>query len=346
MLVLLNESPYAAGLYSGHTRDRRYQHTLVVKASFQFALDGNLALLPSQPPVVLADSHHDDATCSSLAQASEIAPFKQGAEFYLFGTAHAPTQTDISMHVSMSLQTAQQRCHKQLLVMGEHEWEKGLLGNRRGHAKPLGSLPLQYEYAYGGCHEDSEQLDDRNPAGRGFNPRGSGLHDRRAPRIEYPEQLALNPFKQVPPAGFGPLPVFWQPRRDRFGTPDKNPLNDSGCGWGTDARPNLHNAAPDDQQWPVPLTGGETLTLEGFFADHTKPVVITLPTLAPEIYLLASSQPGSQTERLSATVDTLVIDTDTRQLSLIARVGIARSPLANTAHIYLPDPDKKQEAQG
>ena len=346
MLALLNESAYAAGLYCGHTTDRRFQHTLVVKASYRFTLKGAVALLDTQPEIVAADRHHGDPASSSLAQASEIAPFKQGAEFYLFGTAHAPTATQISMQVSAALHTAQHRCHKQLLVMGEHEWEKGLLGSRRGHARPLGSLPLLYEYAYGGGHAASEQQDERNPAGRGFNPPWKGLSDARAPRIEYPDQLALNPGKCVPPAGFGPLPVFWQPRRERFGTPDTDPLNGSGCGWGPDASPNLHNTAPDDQQWPTLLQGGEILTLEGFFSDCPKPVVITLPTLAPDIYLLESGQPGSHPQRLTAMVDTLVIDTDARQLSLIARAGIVRSPLASTAHIYLPAPDKSKEAQG
>ena len=346
MLILLNESGYAAGLYSGHTPDRRFQHTLVIKTSYQFTLGGDLTWLETQPEIALADRHHGDPASSSLAQASEIAPFKQGAEFYLFGTAHAPSTTQISMQVSVTLQNAQQCRHKQLLVMGEHEWKRGLLGSHRGGARPLGSLPLQYEYAYGGRHAASEQQDDRNPAGRGFNPPWKGLSDPRAPRIEYPDQLALDPGKCVPPAGFGPLPVFWQPRRGRFGTPDTDPLNGSGCGWGPDASPNLHNAAPDDQQWPTPLQGGETLTLEGFFSGCAKPVVITLPTLAPDVYLLESGQPGSHPQRLTARVDTLVIDTDARQLSLVARAGIVRSPLASSAHVYLPSPNQSKEAQG
>lgn len=319
MLELINETGAGAVLVPGWDLGGHAQSVLVARLTLNFDLQGGLTVAQEQPLPLLGDSHCGKPMESSLAEANEIGAFKQGGEYYLHG--HAYTHNGEQNRTRVSVEIHQQGVvhRKQLVALGEHGWEKGLVGVRRGEPAPFSSLPLRYENAYGGSHEKSGQREKRNPGGRGFNPSGWALLDSRAPQIEYAGQSALSPSRPCPVAGFGPLPVSWAPRQARFGTPSPMPLDAQGCPWGQDAEPTLNHCAPEDQWLSDFFTGMERLTLQGFFADHADPVALSLPRWRPFAQLIRR---GHAPQALHTECDTLVIDTEQRSLSLIARTLI------------------------
>ena len=318
MFELVNGTDAKVALVQGWSLDGRVQSVAIAKLTLQFDLQGNL-FMAEQEEVVLADEHYGDPRDSSLRRANEAVPFKQGAEYYLHGHACAPDGEQVSHQVSVSLEQNGLARTKQLAVLGEHQWQKGLLGHRRTEPLPFSRLPLRYELAFGGAHPEKGQREKRNPVGRGFNPSGWSLKDTRAPQIEYLGQAQLSPSRDAPVAGFAPLPSFWAPRQGRYGELSRQPLDNQGCPWNQDAHPALHHCAPEDQWLAAPLTGGEKLVLQGFFSGSEKPVELVLPTWRPQVLLVRR---GHRAERIELCCDTLKIDTDRQTLSLIARAAV------------------------
>ncbi len=321
MFELVNETDAAAALVPGWTLDGKARQVVVAKLTLQFDLQGRLSMT-GQEEVVLADEHYGDPVATSLKHASEAASFKQGAEYYLQGHACAPGGEQTSHQVVVSLEQNGLARTKQLAVLGEHYWQKGLMGRRRSAPQLFSRLPLRYEMAFGGAHPEKGQREKRNPVGRGFNPSGWSLQDSRAPQIEYLGQAQLSPSRNTAVAGFAPLPSFWAPRQGRYGELSRQPLDNHGCPWGKGAHPALHHCAPEDQWLTDSLTGGEQLQLQGFFAAADHPVRMTLPAWCPQVLLVRR---GHRPERIALSCDTLKIDTDQQTLSLIARAAVCPS---------------------
>lgn len=319
MFELVNETDAAAALVSGWTLKGEHQQVVIAKLTLKFDLDGQLTMT-SQLPVQLADEHYGDARDTSLKLASDAAPFKQGGEYYLHGHACVPGDERGAHQVAVSLKQNGITRSKQLVVLGEHDWQKGLLGYRRGEPQPFSRLPLRYELAFGGSQMRTGQREKRNPVGRGFNPSGWSLQDSRAPQIEYAGQAQLSPSRETAVAGFAPLPSFWAPRHARFGELSDNPLDNQGCPWGGGAHPALHHCAPEDQWLPESFAGGEQLVLQGFFSDSDNPVELVLPRWSPRVLQVRR---GHRPVRHDLSCDTLIIDTDNRTLSLVARASLS-----------------------
>ncbi|MDX1804747.1 MAG: DUF2169 domain-containing protein [Alcanivorax sp.] len=317
MLELVNDSGVGAVLVPGWDRKRHYQWVLVSRLTLNFSLDGHLTVAQPQPAPLLVDMHYGKPGKTSLKSASEIASFKQGAEYYLSGHARPPAPTS-QARVGVEIRQQQRHYRKTLVALGEHRWQKGVLGAKRSAPEPFERLPLRYEFAYGGSHEKQGRREKRNPVGRGFNPSGWSLLDERAPQLEYAGRAVASPARSAAVAGFAPMPVFWSPRQARFGTPPDDPLAEQGCPWGADASAFVHHCAPQDQWLERPFQGGESITLNGFFGQR-ETVALTLPRWAPQALLIAR---GRAPQRLSSQCDTLVIDTDARQLALVARCPV------------------------
>src|SRR5262249_2144230 len=143
---------------------------------------------------------------------------------------------------------------KKLRVLGDRVWKAGFLGPKLGDPQPFSQMPLIYERTFGGQHGDPPQSDPRNPVGRGFVTRKADLPDTLAPNIE-------DPSDKTRPAGLGPIAPNWSPRCDRAGPYD--------AAWHEQRKPlvpadfddRFFQAAPDDQQVPGYLSGGEEVEL-------------------------------------------------------------------------------------
>lgn len=328
MPVLINESPFSAILLPGWGLDRSFQSTLTVKVTCDFDLSGQLKLAEEQPELVLADSYRGDPATSSLKQTCETVPFKNNAEFYLYGKAY-PQKADATLvTTSTQLQGEGWAVEKTLLVLGDHQWQRGLSGITRSKIANLEPTELHYELAYGGIDEKTSEYFSSNPAGCGYNPSSWRVNDIRAPQIEYEDTFKAHLNRHNRPAGYGPIPPNWLPRATRYGrVPTAQELNRTLCPWGEGVDPRAHHCAPDDQQLPTFLLGGEKLYLKGFFADGVQGVNLQLPNWTSQVHYLKEQAPPTL---LNSVCDTLVIDTEQRQLSLIYRTALPADGLLSS----------------
>jgi len=155
---------------------------------------------------------------------------------------------------------------KTLRVFGDRIWEDGLGGPGLSQPIPFVKMPLVYERAFGGMDLQSEDprehtWERRNPVGTGFAVRSSHLVGQRGPNVEDPRNL-ITSWKQRPqPAGFGPLAREWMPRAAMAGTYDEKWRKERSPLLPEDFNERYYQCAPDDQQTPQLLRGGETVTL-------------------------------------------------------------------------------------
>lgn len=100
MLELSNQSSWVAELYPDwDAKQQQQQLTAIFKISYQFDETGKLTLIEDAPPLIEADQHRGDALTSSLQAVSEIAPFKEGSEIYLYGTVRPDREGLVAMEV-------------------------------------------------------------------------------------------------------------------------------------------------------------------------------------------------------------------------------------------------------
>ena len=322
MLELANQSNWVAGLYPGWDHTQQYQLTTVFKAGFAFDEEGTLTPLPADYEIIAADQHHADPLGTSLAQASEIAPFKQGGEIYLYGSATPDRDNLIAMEVGMGLLFTDGRDWKKILrVYGLRKWQSTKASYIMGPPGFVQAIPLQYEYAFGGANpNDDDDAYAANPIGMGYNSDQRKLLCADLPRIEVGPSFMSSPMQKPVPAGFAPLPVFWEPRRSEIGEPVADAFAQGGCPYDRSAKKSLHNVAPHDQRFNTPFSGGEVLHLRALVANvsHRQSLRIVLPTLQPQLYTIIDNKAAA----LSPLCDTVVVNTDEQTLFMIYRAGI------------------------
>jgi hypothetical protein len=322
VLELANQSNWVAGLYPGWDTAQQYQLTAVFKAGFAFDEQGQLTALPPDYAIIEADEHDVNPLTTSLVQANEIAPSKQGGEIYLYGSATPERDNLIAMEVGMGMLFSDGRDWKKILrVFGKRKWKKTKVNYILGEPGFVEPIPLQYEYAFGGANPNKD--DDAyaaNPIGLGYNSDARKLLCDELPRIEVGPSFMTSPMQKPVPAGFGPLPVFWEPRRSEIGEPVTDPFAQGGCPYDRTAQKSLHNVAPRDQRFAKPFNGGEVLYLRALVpgVSHKKNIQITLPTLQPQLYTIIDNK----AELLSPLCDTVVVNTDAQTLFMIYRAGI------------------------
>jgi hypothetical protein len=186
---------------------------------------------------------------------------------------------------------------RQLAVYGSRYWEKGSFnGWSLTTPEPVTSLPLRYEYAYGGeCRIDLEDpaskqvepkyrltADERrehpdgpdrapvahracemNPVGMGFAEewylKAKKIKRVRAPQIDLPDDPVREFGKTYPTQGLGAITKAWLPRRKLCGTID-DAFIESGKPLPEDFDFAFWNGAHPDLQVPW-LAGNEEITL-------------------------------------------------------------------------------------
>lgn len=335
MLELLNESPWTAGLYAGWGCDRRHQMTLVVKAGYRFDASGTISA-EHGVEIEAADRHYGDPLTSGLEAASDIVPFKAGGELLLSGTAYPPGRTALATRIEVSLVSAAgRRWSKSLRVTGCRRWRRKFFLMLPGDPEPMEPTPIRYEFAYGGMDRARRTLESRNPIGLGFAKYGRVANGQEMARIEKGPAFITKPSEHPAPAGYGPIPAGWQPRRSEAENVDEEALAAGLCPYDLQPSPTMFNCAPPDQRFPVPFEGGEAVTLRGFFPNmNDMPVSFYLPRLRPEAYLSLDGE----LQPVALTCDTVTIDTERSTVSLLWRGAIPwRRAEAKTGWVRLHD---------
>lgn len=339
MLDLDNRTGWGAEIYPGWSREGRLQMTVVIKAAFTYDNQGKLTPLTPPPPIEEADRYRGEPGKSSLAAACESVPFKAGSEVLLAGTLFPPATDRPVAEATLGILFPDARpWEKTVWAFGARRWERGLLAPCIGRPAALAPVPLLYELAYGGSDpRDADAFHGPNPAGKGFSKRGWGMTGMELPQLEAPPTFITGPTTRVAPAGFGPLSPLWEPRVKAFEHYDKQAA-EWGAPFADRALADTYNAAPLDQRFPRPFTGGERLRLKGFHPEpEAREISLLLPRLRPELRLAWEGEDGEQI--LTPVCDTLTIDTDARTLSLLWRCAVPFSlPEPRGGWVFLRNP--------
>ncbi len=322
MLELSNQGPWSAGLYPGFQLNQEFQWTCVIKASFEFDQAGKLTPMPDQLPIEETDQHYGKSLETSLKIANEIAPIKMGSEIYLHGTATPPQTSQKVMEVKLGMKTPDGNGWQKILrIFGQRTWKGMRFAPRASEPENIGRpVPLTYENAYGGIDRETGIEFEANRAGQGFFSDPTKFSDTELPQIEIGPKFIKSPRDQPLPAGYGPLPVFWSPRKNDAGTLDEASARAGLCPFGDDLKPSFYNVAPLDQRFNTNLKGGEIITLTGFLPEipPAKPLELILPELHHDTWKVT----GQNQQKINTKCDTLVIDTDRQIISMIWRAGI------------------------
>lgn len=170
--------------------------------------------------------------------------------------------------------------------MSDAERRRMFRGWRLSEPKAVREVPIRYELAFGGSLTRPQrgsgdmlvEPDERNPIGRGWIDAELTSTDRAmpAPQIEDPDRPIVAPHARPAPAGFGPIPPAWLPRRPLGGTFDAHWKQNVWPNWPADYDFAYHNSSHPDLAYPGFLRGDEKIRLDGLHQDGA-PRTLSLP---------------------------------------------------------------------
>ncbi len=317
---------------------------LVVRATFDFAVDGSvIALSAQQQPIVYGDAYDspdpNDVTRAVVVDDGDLLPYKPGTDILVRGAASSPDGKP-SMEWLASIRVGM--LEKTLRLHGPREFRKTIYGWKLGPTTPVTSVALDYRLAYGGCIDVPAELTadgetatvhfPGNPAGSGWLPRPADYkhlaqrartHVEKwvdaqniiaAPQVEAALAPVNHPHANLMAEGFSATARWWMPRVALQGKYDD--------AWRRTRYPLLpeefssryfQNAAPDMVATPH-LLGDETVTLVGLLAQRCE-------MRLPGWKILVAVKLASGKDLLSMPLlDTLRFDLATRQVSMVWRV--------------------------
>ncbi|MBX3421507.1 MAG: DUF2169 domain-containing protein [Pirellulaceae bacterium] len=256
-MLFRNYTPFPPLQFESRDEKRNDFGVIVLRGTFQIESGKRLRLVQKQEPLVMADEYYGQPGMSSIRLESSIAPYKPKTDILVNATAYSPSgQPEKQWLAGIQFGNIQ----KVIQVTGPRRWEKGFGGWRLTDIEPIKSLPIRYEYAYGGNYrtEDKHELCDENYVGVGFaNPKTT--EPVPCPQI-LPANYGTPEFgKPIPVEGLGVIAPAWKPRRDRAGT--------FNLIWEKTRWPDL----PEDFSFEFYNTASPGLTLPGF-ADGTETV--------------------------------------------------------------------------
>lgn len=293
---------------------------VIVKGTFDIgSANQEVSISQQQIEIFLADKYWGEAGVSSLKYEADIAPTKPGTDVILLGKAWSTSGSIQQLDVSLKAGPL----NKVLRVFGDRYWEKTPTGWNMTQPVPFESMPLVYEYAYGGKTPDTEnneqsEFDMRNPVGKGYVSKKTPATGKEIPlpNIELPDQLISKISHKPTPAGFAAIARNWQPRSLLMGTYDKE--------WDENRNPLLpkdfdsasFSAASSGLCANGFFSGGEQVTIDNMSANGQ--VNFTLPQIAVK----AVSYINKQRNEHDLNMDTVVIETEKRKLAVTWRVAI------------------------
>lgn len=284
---------------------------VIVKATFEHAPgpargpDGTFTLAPEQRRrgIRSADIPWGDPAKSAVRYPTDLCLRKPGTDVIVVAIAHAPNGTPVP---SFEAGAQLGRMQKIVRITGLRLWVNE--GDALTEPRPLTSLAVRYDYAFGGSDDSDETRfveDPRNPVGRGIAAELASLDRRPAPQIEDPTSPIRSARSKPKPAGLGAIGRAWEPRRSLWGTYDAKWTDERAPLLPSDFDDRANLAATPELVSSTPLIGGEegaltNLTLGGG----------SLGFVLPRIRLaLRFRVPGREDESFRPPIDTVVLDT-------------------------------------
>ncbi|VUD46587.1 hypothetical protein TDB9533_00853 [Thalassocella blandensis] len=327
-----NYTDYVANFGPGMLPDGRICLIVVVKATYDFPAEEGLELMLAENQISIYDSDEfiGEPGYSSPLYENDYATLKPRCDVIICNAiAHAP-DNEPAQRVEVGLQIAS--INKTFVVTGPRYWEQSSLGlARASQPEPFTQQKISWEISYGGTDDtayEEEGLSESylpNPVGCGYwyKPTLGKIVNSPIAQTEEKDQPIDKPKARFKPRGFGPIGRNWHPRSDYCGTYDKS--------WEQNTKPFLphdfnalyYQCAPEDQQMNYP-SGGEIITLKNLSPEGG--LQFSIPSFDFPIEVQLSN---GDSEMLDYAIDTVTIDMEKRQLSLVAR---ALKPLKNSIH--------------
>lgn len=254
MWALENFTPFAAERVWVRDAEGVEIWVVAIKGSFRVDPDGCVSVAPDPVDICRAPLFYGDAETSSLRYDTDLVRCRKGTDVILNGHAHAPggeatRRMDVRMRVGALSKT--------LRVFGDRRWHRALSGLKASEPQPFTTMPIRYERAFGG------RLSASNPVGTGMGHRSANFDGMLLPNVENPTALITSWSDRPGPAGFGPIPGHWSPRKEFAGTFDERWMRERQPLLPHDFDDRYYQSAPADQQVPGGLLGGEPVELVG-----------------------------------------------------------------------------------
>ncbi len=343
-------------------------HVVVMRATLDIGDDGSLHPSREQSPIALIDEYFGELNKSSVRSESDIAPFKPKCDVIVNATAYAPNGTpsfgfvvEVKIHAPTrgGGNPGTPIMRKRLVVTAPRSWEAGL-GRRwklKEPVKPIASLPLRYEFAFGGeCRididdPDRNRLDERfrltsqqrgshpdgpdqaplahticpwNPVGLGFVEdwylKVKKIRSLQAPQIDSPEDPVIMVGRSYAPSGFGVITKAWGQRLKLAGTYDSEWLESRWPYLPEDFDMAFWNGANPDMQTDH-LKGDETVALYNLTPEGD--LTFSLPGYLAAIKVRHAD---GNTVYFPSRLDTLLIEPDAMKVILVWRAVFPECP--------------------
>lgn len=286
--------------------------SLIVISKAGFRIGSRWTLLEEQSEPYQADEYYGDPLYSSLKAASAYHLPKKSTDIIIHGKALAPTGHSAR---ALPVQVQVARLCKRAIVYGNRYWDK----NRMSEPELFESLPLLYEYAYGGqiLNEDGEIVDSEMT-----NPVGTGFHNKELiekgelpfPNIENPLQLIQSPHDVVTPTGFGYVAPNWLPRVNYTGTYDENWTQNRAPFFPLDFDKRFYSMASTGLVYPGYLQGGEPVHIKGM--TESGELSFTLPHVGLAAKLTSAAPKSGLDTVLPMDLETIEVNPNELELHL------------------------------
>jgi uncharacterized protein YjbI with pentapeptide repeats len=247
-MKIRNKTGFPFAPLLGRVNFPSYSVTPTVRATFKLTPGETVTPIEEQPQF-----EGDVKGENEVLYPADLVPFKPKADLLLRATCHTPGGRPMT---ACTVKFALDDWSKELAVIGNRTWDKGIVFNKMGEPEEFNTVELTWANAFGG---ENYRL----------NPAGKGRKDGRLPNVEFPDELVKSPGNQPTPAGFGPIAATWKQRSSKLGTYDKKWLKERWPALPRDFDWTYFNAAPDDQQVDFPR-GDETLKLVNMHPDHAE----------------------------------------------------------------------------
>lgn len=327
-MELVNATRMTTGYTMGLEPSGRELLVVVIKGTFVVPKPGEaVRLADEQAPLLMADTFSGAPGFSAPVLEVDFAPRKPACDVLLTGHARAPAGRQVA-RLPVVLQVGP--LQKSFDVVGDRVWRAGVGGISASPPAPFTEMPVSYDRAFGGADRRSADEADHdayapNPVGRGWHKhlKPAWLDGSPLPNTERPGEAVSRPDAAYAPMAFGPLGRGWPARAQHAGTYDDRWLADHFPFLPPDFSDRYYQAAPDDQQTPLPK-GPLEVVLSGFMADGPRRFV--LPFFEAPVHVFPK---GGDREDLSASLDTIAFDTDRERVTMTWRVA---RPLKRSLH--------------
>lgn len=327
-MELINATRMTVGFNMGLEPSGRELLVVVIKGTFVLPKPGEpVRLHEEQLPLTMADTFTGKPGFSSPVNEVDFAPYKRACDVLLNGSAHAPAGMQVT-HQQVSMRVGPME--KAFNVVGNRVWQAGLTGIRASEPEHFTQMPISYDVAFGGADRNSPDESEHdaytpNPVGRGWHKhlKSAWVDGKPLPNTEELSRAVRTPTDPYSPMALGPLARGWAQRARYGGTYDQQWLDDVFPFLPRDFDERYYQAAPEDQQIPLPKEPTEVI-LQGLTADGLRQFV--LPHFEAPVHVFPKR--GGREDHL-AVLDTIVLEPDLDRFTLSWRT---MRPLKKSMH--------------